>query len=106
MEVQNHNKKRSTKKNVLKGFCKKIDKTIQNLFSRFFYYVFGRFSVGESKNTAKPISFKKDFWYLALVIFWPLAHPPTTDHGGHRICFVPAPCWRARHQTAVYETYN
>jgi hypothetical protein len=51
MGVQKHYKKRFAKKTVSKGFYKKFDQKSETDFSRFFYHVFGRFSVsGVKKN--------------------------------------------------------
>jgi hypothetical protein len=64
-----------TKKIVSKGFYKKFDQESKNcFFPRYFYRLFGRFSVtGAQKHHTKNINKKN----LTLVLFWPLTHPPT-----------------------------
>jgi hypothetical protein len=67
------------KKIVSKSFYKKSTKNPKSILSRFFYLVFGRFSVrGVQKHYLKNISPKKSdpgpF----------LASDPPTHHGGHR----------------------
>jgi hypothetical protein len=51
------------------------------------YHVFGRFSVRGVQKT--PLKNKSKKINLALVLFWPLTHPPRSCHGGHRFFWRP-----------------
>jgi hypothetical protein len=82
-EFKNTTKIVLQKKSCRKVFCKKIDKNPKPIFLDLFYDVrnaLGRFSVrGVQKRHLKTyIPQKKP----ALVLFWPLTHPPTTGVTG------------------------
>jgi hypothetical protein len=72
------------KKNRVEKFYKKFDKNPKPIF-RFFYHVFGRFSVrGVQKHHKKYQTNKSNPDPF-------LASDPPTHHGGHRFLFLPAP---------------